>query len=100
MDGQHHLARLRLIGESFVLIAEPQEFRLAVTLTDIHAQLDERLIYNVAECIRLRSIGRALDGDCPLVVGIGGRTPGAVLLLPHTSRHGHPCRCRNWRMPV
>ena len=40
MDGKHHLAGLRLIGESFVLIAEPEQFRLAVALADVHAQLD------------------------------------------------------------
>ena len=47
MDGQHHLPGLRLIGERLVLITKPQEFRLAVTLADIHAQFDERLINDV-----------------------------------------------------
>jgi len=46
MDGQHHLAGLRLIGERLIPITEPQELVLSVTLADVHAQLDERLIYN------------------------------------------------------
>ena len=76
MHGQDHLAGLRFVIQRLVLIAKPQELRLAVALTDIHAQLDERLINDVTERIRLCGVGRALDGDCPLVVGIRGRTPG------------------------
>ena len=70
MYGQNHLAGLRLVVQSFVLIAEPQELRFAVAPADIHTQLDECLINDVSERIGLRGVGCTLDGDCPLVVCI------------------------------
>lgn len=81
VDGQNHLAGLRLIGESLVLITEPDEFRFSVALANVYAQGDEFLIDRISERIRLCGIGRAFDGDRPLIVGVGGRTPGTVFLL-------------------
>ena len=54
------------------------------------AQWNERLVDHILKGIRLCGIGRALDGDRPLVVGAGGGTPGAVFLLhihSHTTVH-------------
>ena len=86
MDGQHHLAGCRGIVQRLVLVAEPDELGLSVAFADIHAKGDEFLIDHCLECIRLRVVRRALDGDRPLVVCVGGGTPGAVLLL-HDKRH-------------
>lgn len=90
MNSQHHLIRLRLITECLILITQPEELFLAVALADIHAELNERLVDHILKGIRLCGIGRALDGDRPLVVGAGGGTPGAVFLLhihSHTTVH-------------
>lgn len=46
MYGQDHLAGLRRVIQSFILIAEPDQLVLSVSLADIHAQLDKCLIYN------------------------------------------------------
>ena len=81
MDSQHHLIRLRLITECLILITQPEELFLAVALADIHAELNERLIDHILKRIRLRGVGRTLDSDRPLVIGIAGRTPAAVLFL-------------------
>lgn len=81
MDGQHHLIRLRLIRERLVLVSQPQELFLAVSLADVRAEGDQLLVDHILKGIRLSRIGRALNGDSPLVVCIGRRTPGAVLFL-------------------
>ena len=81
VDGQYHLIRLRIVIERFRLISKPEQLGFAIALTDIHTEFDERLVNDVLERIRLGGIGSALDGDGSLVVGIGGRAPGAVLLL-------------------
>ena len=86
MDGQHHLVGGGSVVQRLVLVAEPDEFGLAVALADVHAKGDELLIDHILKRIRLRVVGRALDGDRPLVVCVGGGTPGAVLLL-HDKRH-------------
>ena len=81
MHRQHHFIGLRLIRERLVLIAKPQELLLAVSLADIHAKSDQLLVNHILKGIRLGRIGRALNGDRPLVVCIGRGTPGAVLFL-------------------
>ena len=58
-------------------------------MTDFTVQDGTVRIYDF-KGIRLCGIGRALDGDRPLVVGAGGGTPGAVFLLhihSHTTVH-------------
>ena len=47
----------------------------------IDAELDERVIYGTVHGIRLIHVAGAFDGDNPLVIGIAGRTPAAVLFL-------------------
>ena len=47
----------------------------------IDAELDERVIYGTVHGIRLIHVAGAFDGDSPLVIGIAGRTPAAVLFL-------------------
>ena len=86
MDGQHHLIRLRTVVQRLVLIAKPDQLLLSVPLADIHAEGDQLLIHHIAESVRFRGIGGALDGDGPLVVRIAGTAPGAVLLL-HIQSH-------------
>src|SRR5699024_4172353 len=76
-----HLAALRRIIQRLVLIPEPDQLVLAVTFADVDAELDQRLIHHIPESIRLCGIGSALDCDRPLVIGITGSTPGAVLLF-------------------
>ena len=81
VDGQNHLIRFWLIRERLVLVSQPQELFLAVSLADIRAERDQLLVDHILEGIRLGRIGRALNGDRPLVVCIGRGTPGAVLFL-------------------
>lgn len=47
----------------------------------IDTELDERVIYGTVHGIRLIHVAGAFDGDNPLVIGIAGRTPAAVLFL-------------------
>lgn len=56
MHRQDHLPGFRLVVQRLVLIAKPNEFVLTVTLADINAELDECLIHNIPESIRLRCI--------------------------------------------
>ena len=86
MNRQEHLPALRRIIQRFVLIPEPDQLVLSVPFADVDAEFDQCLIYYIPERIRLRSIGSALNRDCPLVVIIAGRTPGAVLLF-HIQSH-------------
>ena len=81
MNRQDHLTVLRSIVQRLVLIPKPDQLVLTVTLTDINAELDQSLIHNILESIRFRSIGSTLNRNCPLVIGITGRTPGTVLFL-------------------
>ena len=81
VNGKDHLTGLRCIVQRLIFIPEPDQLGLSVALADIHAQSDQLLIDHITECIRLRGVGRAFDSDCPLIVGIGGGTPGAVFLL-------------------
>ena len=81
MDGQHHLVGCRAVVQRLIFVSEPQELLLSVPLADVNAKGDELLVDHILESVRSRGIGSALDGDCPLVVCIGGGTPRAVLLL-------------------
>ena len=81
MHRQHHLISFRRIIHRLILIPKPQQFLFSVPPTDIHAERNQLLIHYIPERIRLFRIGCALDGNGPLVIGIRGRTPGAVLLL-------------------
>ena len=81
MYRQHHFIELRFIGEGLILITQPQELALAVTLTNINAQVHEGRIHSVIERIRSSIVGRTLDGDGLLVVLATGRTPRTVFLL-------------------
>ena len=92
VDGQYHLIRLRIVVQRFRLIPKPEQLGFAVALADVYAEFDERLVDNVLERIRLGTVTGTLDGDGPLVVGIGRRTPGAVLLF-HV--HTDPSVCAN-----
>lgn len=81
MDGQDHFVGLGGVIQGLVLVAQPKQLGFAIALADVHAELDEGLIDHILERIRFRAVAGALDGHGPLVVGIGGRTPAAVLLL-------------------
>ena len=81
MNGQYHLIRCRGVIERFVLIPQPKELLLAITLTDVGTEFDKRVIDRTVHGIRLTHIAGTFDGDCPLVIGIAGRTPAAVLFL-------------------
>ena len=50
-------------------------------LDEMESFFDERPVDDILERIRLGGVGSALDGDGSLVVGVGRRTPAAVLLL-------------------
>ena len=69
------------IVQRLIFVAEPQELLLSVPLADVDAEGDELLVDHILESVRSRGIGSALDSDRPLVVGIGGGAPRAVLLL-------------------
>ena len=86
MYRQYHFIGLRRIGEGLILIAQPQELALAVTLTNINAQVHERRIHSVIERIRSGLVRRTLDSDCSLVVLTTGRTPRTIFLL---NAHGN-----------
>ncbi len=81
VDSQYHLIRLRGVAQRFRLIFQPEQLGFAVALTDIHAELDERLVNDVLDRIRFGGIGSALNGDGSLVVCVGGRTPRTIFLL-------------------
>ena len=81
MDGQYHLIRLRGIVQRLILISQPEKFLLPIPLTDVRTQFHEGIVNGGGHCIRRIQIAGALNGNCPLVVGTAGRTPGAVLLL-------------------
>ena len=68
IDVQDHLAELWFIFQFVVLISEPDELVLNITLADVHVQFDKRLINDVVERIRLHGVERALDGNRPPVV--------------------------------
>ena len=79
VNGQNHLTGLRLIGQSGVLIREPHHLVLAVTLANVHAQLDKGGIRLVRHRPRVSSYGVGnLDSDRSLVIGSGRGTPRAV----------------------
>ena len=86
MNGQHHFICRRSIVECLIFITQPQELLLPVTLADIDTELDERVIYGTVHGIRLIHVAGTFNGDRPLVIGIAGRTPAAVLFLD-TKRH-------------
>ena len=75
VDRQDHLVRSGGVSQRLVFVAQPQELPFSVALADVHAQLDERLVNNVPEGVRLRGIRGAFDGDGTLVVGAGGGAP-------------------------
>ena len=81
MNSQDHLVCCRSVVEGFILVAQPQELLLAVSLADIHAEPDEGLIHRVPEGVRLLGVRGALDGDSPVIIGAVGGAPGTVLLL-------------------
>ena len=81
VNGQHHFICRRSIVECLIFITQPQELLLAVTFADIDAELNERVIYGAVHRIRLIHVAGTFDGDRPLVIGIAGRTPAAVLFL-------------------
>ena len=90
MNGQHHFICRRSIVECLIFITQPQELLLPITLADINAELDKRVIYGTVHGIRLIHVAGAFDGDRPLVIGIAGRTPAAVLFFD-TKRHTAVC---------
>lgn len=65
-----------------LLVDEIHSTTVATIGSDGHPQtriID--MMYYDEEGIRLCGVGRAFDGDGPLIVGAGRRTPGAVFLL-------------------
>ena len=72
---QDHLVRLRRVVQGLVLVSKPDELLLAVAFADINAELDQRLVDDIPEGVGLRSVRGALDGDCPLVIGVTGGAP-------------------------
>jgi len=78
---EYHFVTLRDITEGLVLVTEPQELALAVTLANVNAEVHKRLVNITVHSVRVCLIGRTLDGDCSLIVGRAGRTPRTVLLL-------------------
>ena len=85
VNRQDHLPALRRIIQCLILIPEPNQLILAVALADIDTELNQLLINDIPECIRLCSIGSTLNRNRPLVIGVTGRAPGTVLLF-----HIHP----------
>ena len=81
MDGEYHLIRLRGIVERLILISQPEKFLLSVPLADVRTQFHEGIINSVGHCVGMIQIAGTLDGDGPLVIGVAGRTPRAVLFL-------------------
>ena len=81
MDSQHHLIRLRGIVERLILIPQPEKFLLPIPFADVRTQFHEGIVNSSGHCVGMIQIAGALNGDCPLVIGAAGRTPGAVLLL-------------------
>ena len=81
MYSQNHFIGSRLIVQSLCLITEPQQLGLSITLANVRTKLDQLGIHNIIECIGVCSITGALDCNRTLVVSIGRRTPGTILLF-------------------
>ena len=86
MDGQNHLIRCRRIVQRLVLVPQPEQLCLTISLADIGAKLDQRSVHGTVHRIRVGQVAGALNGDGALVVCCTGRAPTSVLLLD-TERH-------------
>ena len=85
MDRKEHLSGFRLISQSLVLVADPQQLCLAVSPTDVHAQLDQLCIDRVIKSVRGRLVRGALDRDRSLIIGFARGAPGALSLIDDQS---------------
>lgn len=81
MNRQDHFIRSRLVVQGLVLIPKPKQFLLAVSLANIHAQIDKGRVYLIVHSVRRCLVTGTLNGDCPLVILSAGRTPRTVLFL-------------------
>ena len=81
VNGQNHLAGLRHIGKRLVLIAEPQELALTVSLANIGTEVKQGGKSLVLYGVGVERIARHFDSDGAVVVRAAGRAPGAVFLL-------------------
>ena len=86
VNRQDHLVLRRLVIQRLLFAAQPEQPGLAVPAADVHAQVDQPLVYRIVERIRMELIAGALDRDGPLVVRRGAGAPAAAVFR-HAQHH-------------